>query len=161
MPRTVDRVRRAVPDECQVTMCRKEGCTLKLSGALSPYVLIDMDRCPTLVGQNQSKCDYIFVGHSNAAWVAVMELKRGKPKASELVAQIRAGVRIAERIVPADSQVRFVPIAVYGGGLRRIERDRLLSGRNRITFRGESRPIKLVRCGTTLAAALQSFDSSS
>ena len=155
MSRTVNHVRNAVPDECQVRRCRKKGCTLKLTGAPTPYVLMDMDRCPVLVGQNQSKCDYIFVGHSNGTCVVLMELKRGRPDAGEIVSQIRAGARIAEHIVPGDSSAWFVPLAVCGGGPNRIERDELLKPRNWIAFRGTSRPVKLVKCGTTLGAALK------
>ena len=164
MPGTVDQVRTVVPDECQVNRCRKEGCRLGLSGAPAPYVLMDMDQCPSLVGQNQSRCDYIFVGHSNVARVGhsnvarvvVMELKRGRPDASKIVPQLRAGARIADDVVPGDSPVSFIPIAVYGGGLHQGERNKFRKRNARVGFRGKLHAVKLVRCGTTLAAALGS-----
>ena len=84
-----------------------------------------------------------------------MELKRGKPNASQIVRQLQAGADIANRIVPNQAQIRFRPIAVYGGELRRIERDAMLKNANRIRFRNQRQLVKLVRCGTTLHNALR------
>ena len=156
MPDVVDAVKRKVNAGCQVTRCRKQGCSLGMKGAPANYVLIDLDRDDAPVRDNQARCDYIFVGRTATDCVAALELKAGKPDASEVVSQLRAWARIAERIMPQSSQVRFAAIAVFGGGLHRKERVDLLKRRNRITFRGESSPVTLVRCGVALASALRS-----
>ena len=156
MPGVVDAVKTKVHVDCQVTRCRKQGCSLGMKGAPAKYVLIDLDKDDAPVRHNQARCDYIFVGRTATDCVAALELKAGKPDASEVVSQLRAGARIAERIVPRGSQVRFAAIAVFGGGLHRKERDDLLKPQNRITFRGERSPVTLVRCGDTLASALRS-----
>ena len=85
-------------------------------------VLIDLDSDDAPVRRNQERCDYIFVAQANDTRVAALELKGGKLDASEVVRQLRAGARLAERIVPADAPVRFAAIAVHGGGIHRKER---------------------------------------
>ena len=152
----VSQVRERVSSECLVTRCQKEGCSLRLNNAPTPYILIDMDHPQTPVSQNERRCDYIFIGGGNDSWLAPMELKRGKPSASEIVPQLRASAIIADRIIPPGEQVRFRPIAVFGGDLNRIERERLLRDDNLIRFRDQRIPVRLLRCGRPLADALRS-----
>ena len=118
-------------------------------------VLIDLDSNDAPVRRNQERCDFIFVAQANDTRVAALELKGGKLDASEVVRQLRAGARLAESIVPADAPVRFAAIAVHGGGIHRKERGDLLKPQNRITFRGESGPVNLARCGDTIDSALR------
>ena len=155
MTNVVDRVSRTVSPNCCVTRCRKEGCSLSLSNAPSPHVLIDMDHPDAPVGLNETRCDYIFIGGNSETWLVPIELKRGKPNASQIVRQLQAGANVANRIIPNQAQIRFKPVAVYGGELRRIERDTMLKNANRIRFRKQCQLVKLVRCRTTLYNALR------
>ena len=126
MPDVVDAVKNKAHAGCQVTRCRKPGCSLSMKGAPAKYVLIDLDSTDAPVRRNQVRCDYIFVGRTATDCVAALELKGGKPDASEVVSQLRAGARIAERVLPSGASVRFAAIAVHGRGLNRVERDNLL-----------------------------------
>ena len=155
MPDVVDVIKSEIPSGCQVTTCRKSRCSLGMKGAPAKHVLIDLDSDDAPLRRNQARCDFIFVGRTTTDCVAALELKGGKPDASEIVGQLRAGAKLAERIIPSGAQVRFAAIAVHGRGLNRVERDNLLKRRNRIAFRGESSPVTLVRCGNTLASALR------
>ena len=155
MPDVVDVVKKKVPDSCQVTRCGKEGCSLSMKGAPAKRVLIDLDSADAPIRQHQTRCDYIFVGQTPDVCVAALELKGGGLDASKVVAQLKAGAKLANRIVPSDSQVRFSAISVHGRRINPKQRDHLLRPRNQITFRNEKFTVKLARCGDTLASALR------
>ena len=128
---------------------------MPLKNAPEPSILIDMDHPRAPVGQNESRCDYIFIGGSNSVLLVPLELKRGKPNASETVRQLQAGADIADtQIIPREEQVRFLPVVFHGGSLRRPELIQFRARPNRILFRGKRINIKLARCGTPLIEAL-------
>ena len=139
---------------CVVTRCRKGKCTVSLQKAPEPRVLIDLDHPQAPVDQNEKRCDYIFIGGSVSVWVAPMELKSGKPEASEIAPQLQAGADIADKIVPRNAQVQFRPIAVFGGSAPRDARV-FAKSTNYIRFRSRRFQIKLHKCRTPLALALR------
>ena len=144
-----------ISDQCRSRRCRKNGCTLSMSRAPTPAILIDMDSSEAPQATSRTnRCDYLFFGGTEN-WVVPLELKRGKPNASEIIPQLQSGANIADSLVPAGTDVTFRPVAVYGGQLTRIERNRLLARRNRIRFRDLRLLTTMVRCGTELAAALR------
>ena len=150
----VEEIRRAIPSGCVAARCRKESCSVPLEGAPSPSVLIDLDHPQAPVGQNEKRCDYIFIGGFGEVWVAPMELKSGSPKAGEIVPQLQAGAVIADKIVPSNAKVQFRPIAVFGGSAPRDARVFAKSA-YRIKFRNRPFEIKLHKCRTPLALALR------
>ena len=149
----VNEIRRAIPQGCVATRCRKESCSVPLEGAPSPSVLIDLDHPQAPVDQNEKRCDYIFIGGFGKVWVAPMELKSGSPKAGEIVPQLQAGAAVADRIVPRSAEIQFRPIAVSGGSVR--DTRRFAKSANRIRFRSRRFQIKLHKCRTPLALALR------
>lgn len=158
----VNKIERAIPKGCVVTRCRKQGCSVSLKDAPSPRVLIDLDRPQAPVGQTEKRCDYIFIGASSSAWVAPkeprvapMELKRGKPSASEIVPQLQAGADIADKIVPIDAKVQLRPIAVFGGRVVANELRMFAKESSRIDFRNRKIKIELLRCGKKLVDVLK------
>ena len=154
MANLVRRIRENLPDECFATgRLRKEGCSVSLKDAPAPFVMIDMDKPQAPVGQNETKCDYIFIGGSGNVLLVPLELKRGKLDASDIVRQLQAGANIAAaRIIPKREQVRFLPVAVCGGKFHRIERRRL--SQRKIRFKSQSSNVQLLRCGQRLIDAL-------
>ena len=149
----VDQVRQNIDEECLARRCRRDGCSLTLDSLAQPFILIDMDHERSPAGKSGGKnCDYIFVGDKDN-WIAPLELKRGKLHAEGVVAQIRAGAAIADQIVPHRVRTRFRPIAAYGGKAHRAEL-RLLTS-SRVRFRSQNNRVALVRCGTSLLAALK------
>lgn len=151
----VNHVKQIVNAGCLVSKCRKKGCSLTMKGLPQPHILIDLDHATAPAGdQGDKKCDYIFIGDiDDGAWVAPLELKRGKLNASEVVPQLQAGARVAERLVPRDAETRFRPIAVYGGELHAEEYSRLRG--NRIRFFNQRERPQAVRSGSPLASALK------
>ena len=83
-----------------------------------------------------------------------LEVKSSGIKVSTVLSQLRAGARVAERIVPGASSVRFVPVAAHGGKLHRKQINDLAKRANGVAFRGERYSIRLIRCGDPLSRAL-------
>ena len=150
----VRRIRENLPDECFATgRLRKKGCSVSLRDAPVPSITIDMDKPQAPVGQNETKCDYIFIGGSGNVFLVPLELKRGKLDASDVVRQLQAGANIAnDRIIPKREGVQCLPVAVCGGKFHRAER-RWLSQR-KIRFRSQSSNVQLLKCGQSLVEAL-------
>ena len=120
-------------------------------------MLISLEHEAAPVQAKQAHCDYLFVGGSDGKggpWVAPVELTASAARVSKFLPQLRAGADIADKLLPQNVQVRFRPVAAYGGELRRIERDGFLKSANHVVFRRKKVPIKLVRCGSPLTKAL-------
>ncbi len=150
----VNQVKQNVDGRCVVRRCRKNGCSLKLNDLSGPFLLIDMDHENAPKGsQSEKKCDYVFVGDRGiGAWVAPLELKRGKLSASEVIPQLQAGAKMAERIVPNEGQIQFRPIAIHGGELHSDEYKRLRG--TRIEFYNQRERVRTARSKSSLVSAL-------
>ena len=142
--------------QCHSTSCSDSGCSLSMRDAPEPGVLLNLEHETAPVVDNATRCDYLFIGgdEKKGEWVAPVELTTSAARVSKFLPQRRAGAEIANDLIPRNLQVRFRPIAVYGGELRRIERDNFLKRANRVVFRNKPTPVKLVRCGSPLTKAL-------
>ena len=56
-------------------------------------------------------------------WVATLELNRGRFEVGKFHSQLQAGARAAEQFVPPSMKVEFRPVAVFGAGMRKAERN--------------------------------------
>ena len=150
----VNQIRKKLPNECftKGKLC-KEGCSVSLKDAPTPSITIDMDKPQAPVRQNETKCDYIFIGGCDDVFLVPLELKRGKLDASDVAKQLQAGANIAAaRIIPKREQVQFLPVAVCGGKFHRVEIRRLLQ--SKIHFKSQSSNVQLLKCGDPLIKAL-------
>ena len=151
MTNLIDQIKRKLPDGCLTNRLSKEGCTVKLNDAPVSSIKIDMDK---LVGQNATKCDYIFIGGCKNVFLVPLELMKGKADATKIVRQLQAGADIAAcRIIPKNKEVQFQPVAVCGK-FHRHERDKLVHKSSRIHFRGERISIERLECGEPLTNAV-------
>ena len=153
----VQRVRAKVDNACVVTEMDKEGCSVSLDGAPVTRLIVDLDEPGSPLGQNVTRCDYLFFADDNSGtdWVAPLELKRGQFHTVEFRKQLQAGAHAAEQLVPPNASVRFRPIAVFGGGLHKAEQRRLKQPSNRVRFHGRCEPLRLIRCGAKLTDELR------
>ena len=168
MPATaVDAVKARTEPQFQATNCSDSGCTLPLSNAPTPYVLIHVD-VPNFQVQggqwrlpdDQRRCDYLFVGGDDAGvgpWVVPVELTTGRKEPRDFVEQIDGGILVADELLPKGIRCRFRPV----GGCRfrllgRGVSDELRKRINQVNFRGDRQNIRLVECGTRLVDALVS-----
>ena len=154
MSNLVDQIKKNLPNEClNKGKLTKEDCTVSLEGAPKPAITIDMDNKKAPVGQNETRCDYIFIGGSQNIFLVPLELMDGKPDTTKIVKQLQAGANIAAtRIIPKRAKVRFRPVAFCGGKFHSVETRRL--SQRKIRFRGKRFDIKLSRCGSPLINAL-------
>ena len=156
-------VRAKVPEDCLTTKCQKEGCKVNLPSngrfpdRRRPYDVIDMDHSESPAPEGSKRCDFLFIGgYKNQDWVVPLELKKGQPTVSEIVPQLLAGASIADGIVPRDSEIKFRPVAAYGGELKRHQWNHFRKKVNWIRFRNQSEGVRLIRCGASLEQALNS-----
>ena len=164
----LEHIDRIVDPGCLVKACEKQGCTVRLEDAPHPSRLIDMDHPDSPAGRDVKRrrlrqrgarrCDYLFVGEGDedtTLYVVPLELKSSGIRTNTVSSQLRAGARVAERIVPGSSSIRFVPVAAHGGRLHRKQIKDLAKPGMSVPFRGEKYPIRLIRCGDPLTAALR------
>ena len=127
--------RESIPASCCVKRCNKAGCKVDMRQAPFPFILIDMD-CDLLEIDRQSDhCDFLFVSQGDGdtpGWVAALELK-GRPESSKIVEQLQAGAQFAEKILSRGADIRFRPIAFYGGRMHREELTRLRSAFHKVS----------------------------
>ena len=149
-------VREKTHERCHTTSCSDGGCSLSLKNAPEPNVLLSLEHESAPVDANAPRCDFLFVGgdEQRGEWVAPVELTAGAARVSKFLPQLRAGAEIASNLLPRNLQVRFRPVAAYGGELRRSERDNFLKPANFVVFRNRPTPVKLVRCSSPLTKAL-------
>lgn len=153
MTSSVVAIRARIDPRCLTNKCKKDGCSVSLRCAPEPRVIIDLDRCASLVQRNEKRCDYLFIGGNREVVLAPMELKRGRVDASEVVAQLRAGVRSAKKVVPKGLRVLFRPVVAYGA-IHKAERAELRKNANAIVFRTSKELVRLVKCSEPLSKAL-------
>lgn len=153
----VESVRGRIDPACLASRMRKEGCAVSLKDAPRERLVVDFDKPGAPVRRDGRKCDYLFIAdgkQDGAGWVAPLELKRGALRTSEVVAQLRAGAETADGLVPGGLRPAFRPTAAFGS-IRKLERDALREPRNRIAFRGQLEPVRLMKCGDRLIMALR------
>ena len=152
MTNLVDEVKSCLRPGSFARRCRRNGCSVILDGAPVPNCLIDMDT--GLVGKNDSKCDYIFIGGTDNAWVVPIELKKGAFNFSQVVKQLRAGAQFAETICEG-FQVRFRPVVASGAVNQKKSRRDLRNKSTLIRFRGRNMSFERIRCGDSLTSVLK------
>ena len=108
MTSLVEQVRASVPPACIANGCRKRGCTVSLTGAPRPFVMIDMDCDELQINRASRRCDFMFVS-DKGRWVVPLELKRGRLNAGEIVAQLRAGRDSLTELSPKEQPFSSVP----------------------------------------------------
>ena len=160
MTTLVDQVRGKLDDHCIVQRMKKQGCKVSLEGAPQPRLIVDFDKPGSPLPACSTRCDYLLVAECERArgWVAVLELKRGQLRPSQVVGQLQAGAYAAERIVPRDfvspsETFRFRPVAV-AKSVPKYARVQLKKADN-IRFHGHREPVRLMSCGGTLEVALR------
>ena len=154
----VETVLARVNEACLVSgALKKSGCKISKAGAPEPRLIIDLDKPGSLCGSDQTRCDYLYFAESQTEhesdWIMPLELKSDRLDADEVVNQLQAGARAAEGLVPADVQVRFLPVAA-AGGTPKGERNRLKSKDRKVRFHGCSEFVRVISCGAPLTKAL-------
>ena len=148
----VKAVRAKVSKSCCVKVCKKEGCRVSLPSKCRQQVLIDMDHRESPAEKPGKRCDFLFVGEAKGdGWVVPIELKKGKASSGEVVPQLQAGAKLAEKVVPKNAELRFRPVVAAG---RFDKYERGLLRKKEVKFRGMRELVRWIKCGESLAKVI-------
>lgn len=156
----IDDFAASTADLTHAASCSDGGCTLSLSGAPQPYVLIQVDdphNPPPEVGGG-SRCDYLFVGGNSGdgPWIVPIELTTGRSKSGpQIAAQLNGGLAVADARLRNGIKFRLFPVLAHSKGIARPVTDYLRKRANRIAFRGALMDVQLISCGSDLGSVLQ------
>ena len=156
----VDTVRGKVQNTCLISgRLKKEGCSVFLKDAPRRRLIVDFDKPGSPLHEKETRCDYLLLAEDAdfSGWVVPIELKKGRLDASKAAKQLKAGAKIAEKLVPDSISVNFRPVAAVGGS--KAERVELRAKKNRVWFHGTSEIIRLIKCGERLIDAFKESDT--
>ena len=151
----VEYVRPRIDKEWLATNCEDAGCSLSLGDLPRESLLVRADQPAAGGVDREAMCDFIWLDEQNR--LAAIELKGRRFSVSHIVLQLQQGADQAGEWLSGygGSQVKFRPILACRGKVDKRDRRELKERRaNWIGFRGSSREIKVVRCGSQLRAAL-------
>ena len=139
-----------VNTQCLADEVDKNGCSVRLDEAPTPFVVIDLDHATAPVGMSAVKCDYLFFAHRPDAglWAVPLELKSSAVNPQKAFRQLQAGAKTVERLTEGMSPVVFVPVVAQGKKTRRRQYQELR--KKRVVFRSEGHAIELMYCGREL-----------
>ena len=156
----VEVVRRKVDSRLLTCRCEAGKCSVSLAGIEGQFVVIEVDVQGdphwSLASKGRERCDYLLVGDADTRgnlWVVPLELTTYKDKGPQkIVGQLQMGARIADRLIPKESTVRFCPV-LASLNLRRHIRVQL--GKKWVKFRGKRARVVEINCGQRLTEALR------
>ena len=145
-------VKNVVPSDCQSSRCRKDGCSVSMKDAPSLRVIVDLD-CKALKISG-SRCDYLFVSEDKGGVsVALIELKSGTVKASEVEKQLQGGAQYAQQFFTAGDQLfHFAPVLVRGKRRSKQEYNKLRQAK--IKLQDKIRQPKVIESGAPITKVL-------
>ena len=153
-----ERAKQTINPKCLIKgKLNKKGCRVSLNGTPSPRLIVDFDKPESPLGQNDYRCDYLVIledQEKGIAWTVPLELKKGQLHANEVIRQLRAGAKAAEKIVPKVEPIEFRPVAATGS-MSIHERNILRAVRSKIRFRGQKEYVRRIECGDQLITALR------
>ena len=151
----LEQIDKRVDARCVTQTMNKQGCSVCVDDAATPFRVIDMDHSTAPVGSRARKCDYLYLAADSdrpTMLVVPLELKSTGLNPARVESQLQAGAAVAEQVVSGISPVRFVPVAVHGGRVHRRSYQELRT--KRIRSRNGSSQIVTMPCGSPLTVAL-------
>ena len=156
MSAALNGIRAKVGEENCGESCSRGGCSVDLTDAPTDRVIVDADKAFPAHGRKGKRCDFILFMDRPGAQVlaAPVELKSGRPDASEAIEQLQGGADFADCFAPQSSNVDCLPILFHGKSIHKKEL--MVLNRTKIAFRGLKLTIEKAQCGQpqNLARAL-------
>ncbi len=152
---SIEELAKKIPKCCHAKQCSRDKCKVRLDNVPFNRLIIDMD-CKALGIDNETRCDFLFVGkENNVTWIALIELKSGGiDKVAHLAAQLLAGAKLITRLLPSgispNATLQFVPVLVRGKKSSMRKNDKCLLYRKKIQILGVNHKIKTIRSGEQL-----------
>lgn len=154
MSEVLNEIQTRVGEENLSTLRSRSGCGVNMTEAPSPRIVIDVDSAFPAHGMMGKRCDYIIFFYDtvkNYLVVVPIELKGGDVKASEVSEQLQEGANFAEHFTPEATETVCLPY-LFHRGIHKKEFQQLQGAS--VRFRGEAKPIKTARCGSSLKQTL-------
>ncbi len=128
----------------------KNGCSVGLDSAPSPFLVVDLDHPAAPIKANSVKCDYLFVAQQGTTglFVVPLELKSSRLNANKVSKQLQGGAKAAENLCKNWSALRFIPVAAQGRKTHRKQFQDL--AKKRVVFRNIKHAIVVMDCGSSL-----------
>ncbi len=147
----IARIRRGFNSSCIATGLERAECSVDMAGSPEPRLVVDLDLPGSPLDAQAVRCDYlVFAGDGKASLVVAPVEFKTKWRV-KVVEQLQAGADESARHAPM-SAVTFRPVVALERFSPKTVRRRL---REEVAFRGQSEPIRLVRCGEKLARVLE------
>ncbi len=139
---------RTTHPEAVVDKCREHNCRLDMRGLPNRVVLRGEKLAGRSRGEPIADC-IVFVEHKGRLYVAVVELKDGRPEAAEVIGQVTSGARHAEAALadclPETAAVRFRAAVLHGRSFHKTDFGAVKKAR--IGFRGRTTELVPRPCG--------------
>lgn len=125
--------------------CSRDGCGVDLTDAPTDRVIVDADKAFPAHGWKGKRCDFIlFMDRPGVPLLAApVELKSGRPDASEAVEQLQGGANFTADLAPSNAVC--LPILIHGKSIHKKEL--MVLNRAKISFRGRKLTIGKAQCG--------------
>ena len=162
MSETLSEIRTRVGEGNLTSSCGDRRCRIDMTGVPRERIVVNVD---TAFLENQSaskRCDRILIyGDTvkNRLVVALIELKSGIFRATEVCEQLQGSIGLFSDLIPQVFEITYISILFHGKGVSKLQRKDI--NRNPVRFRNQRFPIRLRRCGVpkNLAGVLSQSDN--
>lgn len=162
MSEVLSKIREGIGEENLINSCSGRGCRVDMAGVPSDRIVIDVDMAFPSNQNTGKRCDRILVYGDfvkNRLVVALIELKSGTFKATDVFEQLQESVVLFVDLIPQALETTCIPILFHGRGVSKLQfRD---INRTPVRFQNQKFPIRLRKCGVprNLANALSQSDN--
>ncbi len=148
MNETLNEIRNRMGEENLTNSCGSSNCRTDTDNVPRERVVVNVDLAFKAHGETGKHCDRILFYISpteNYLVVALIELKSGTFKASDVGDQLRNSAKFVHNFVPQNCEIICVPILFHGPGNHKSQFNKLR--REKINFSGKPIPISKNKCG--------------
>ena len=148
MSEVLSRIRERIGEENLINSCSGRGCRVDMTGVPRERIVVDVDLAFPANRATGKRCDRILIygdTAKNRLVMALIELKSGTFKATDVSEQLQESVGLLSGLIPQVFEMTYVPVLFHGKGISKLQlRD---INRTPVRFRNQRFPIRLKRCG--------------
>ena len=129
--------------------CGGEGCKVYRTGLPRKRVVINVEKEFDSRGDSRKRCDrLLFYENSGKNFIVAVpiELKGGKGKESQVLAQLKSGLEFAATLVQDLNELVYVPIVFTKRGIRESN-PKHQKRELKVNFQGKTLRVLIERCG--------------
>ena len=136
-----------VGEKCLVSKMKKTGCNVVLPVEKVKWIIIDFDKSGSPL--QSSRPDFLYASdraeNGFCGIIAIVEISRGKKRASKIEEQLREGVNWIDNAIEKNLKPKLD--LVYCGRIKKHERNII---RRRFEFRNQKVSPRIIGCGKPL-----------